>query len=205
MQFIYTLEERLRANLPGRNAQAEMSVIATSTDHFGARENARNAGVLSLFFPKNDEWHMALIRRAFHEKDHHSRQVSFPGGSFEERDVSFEKTALRETEEEINVNQSAINIIGELTSLYIPVSNFNVHPYVGYTTERPDFSPQPGEVEAVLEIPLTSLLAPESRFKKAIEVRGAWIKNVPVFQFGDDVVWGATAMMLNELVVLMKR
>ena len=204
MEFIQRLEERLKGELPGRLAQMEMSVIPMNGDHFVQRENARNAGVLSLFFPSGGEWNMALIRRAFHEKDHHSRQISFPGGSFEARDVTFEQTALREAEEEINVNQSKVKVLGALTNLYIPVSNFNVFPYVAYTEERPDFLPQEGEVEAVLEIPLSTLLNTANKFNTTINVRGQQLTNVPVFQFGADTVWGATAMMLNELVTLVK-
>ncbi len=204
MQFISQLEQQLRKPLPGRSVQAEMSVIPTENNHFTPRSGARNAGVLSLFFPKNSVWHLALIRRAFHEKDHHSRQISFPGGSYEERDGSFEKTALRETEEEINVHQSKVQIIGKLTEIYIPVSNFNVHPYVGFMDEYPDFKPQQGEVDAVLEIPVDVLIDDGNRLKMPIETRGYKIPDVPVFQFDEDVVWGATAMMLNELIAIIK-
>lgn len=204
MEFIRRLEERLKGELPGRSAQVQMSAVPTNGDHFVQRENGRNAGVLSLFFPNEGEWSLALIRRAFHEKDHHSRQISFPGGSFEAKDVTFRQTALREAEEEINVVQSKVKVIGELTNLYIPVSNFNVFPFVAYTEERPDFVPQQGEVEAVLEIPLSTLLDRSNKQRTTIEVRGYQLTNVPVFQFGEDRVWGATAMMLNELVTLIE-
>ncbi len=204
MEFIQKLEVGLKGELPGRSAQLEMSATPMSEAHFIQRKDARNAGVLSLFFPKEEQWHLALIRRAFHEKDHHSRQISFPGGSFEPADITYEKTALREAEEEINVKQSEVKVLGSLTNLYIPVSNFNVFPFVGYTERRPDFYPQDGEVEAVLEIPLSSLMDTANKSLTTIEVRGHQLTDVPVFQFGDDTVWGATAMMLNELVTLIK-
>lgn len=205
MDFINRFKKNLEAPLPGKDAQYEMARNFRSRANITAPPNARTAGVLALFYPKNEEWHIALIRRRAHEKDPHSAQISFPGGKFEESDGSLLNTALREAQEETGIAPDKVEMLGPLTSLYIPVSNFEVHPFVGYSTSRPNFIPQEDEVDDILEIPVSFLLDPANIQTTDMVVRNYPLKDVHCFKFKDNIIWGATAMMLNELVTVARR
>lgn len=114
-------------------------------------------------------------------------------------------TALREAMEETGVAPDQVEMLGPLTSLYIPVSNFEVHPFVGYTTTRPDFVLQQDEVDDIIEVPVSFLLDPGSIQTIDLTVRNFQLKNVHCFKYEGHIIWGATAMMLNELVMVAKR
>jgi 8-oxo-dGTP pyrophosphatase MutT (NUDIX family) len=196
--MIDNIRQKLGQTLPGRIAQLEMA--PTLRKHYKvAPDDATVACVLVLLFPKNDDWHFTLIQRMPHEKDSHSGQISFPGGRLEDDDESLLAGALREAEEEVGVPREDINVLGRLTELYIPVSNFLVHPFVGFLETPPEFVPQPSEVDAILEVSVAELN--KMKNKKTREISGGKnivLKNVPYFDFGGKVVWGATAMMLSE-------
>ena len=197
--MINKIKQRLLQPLPGGKIQLKMAPHLRKVYDI-APKNATIACVLILLFPKNEEWHFVLIQRMPHEKDRHSGQVSFPGGRLEESDISLEYGALREAEEEVGVDKNEIEILGRLTELYIPVSNFLVHPFVGFMEKTPEWTAQPSEVESILEIPLADLLDKEKRKKVDMKMRNNIIlKDTPYFDFDGKVVWGATAMMLNEL------
>ena len=145
-----------------------------------------------------------LIERAAHPKDRHSGQISFPGGSWEDSDGSLEAVALREAHEEIGIPPAQIQVLGRLTELYIPVSNFMVHPFVGIIHGTPTFSPQPGEVAHILTPPVHQFFSPE--YQKTTDLSLAenlTIRNVPYFEVDGRVVWGATAMILSELIEIL--
>ncbi len=165
--------------------------------------NPRNAAVMMLFFPKEASTHIALILRPEYEGVH-SGQIALPGGKFEKEDLNFTETALRETEEEIGVAIHHVEVIKTLTKVYIPPSNFWVHPFLGFTEERPQFVIQEEEVAKVIEVPLEELLN-EGNVKPQI-LSTSYAKNieVPSFMLNGYVVWGATAMMLSELKMFIK-
>ncbi|MFT6148189.1 MAG: 8-oxo-dGTP pyrophosphatase MutT (NUDIX family), partial [Saprospiraceae bacterium] len=142
MKFITALKEHLESNdLPGRVAQHDMAHGARKTwlNHYKRPENAKVAATLTLLYPKQNQWHVALMERVSHAKDKHGGQVSFPGGKAEKSDVDLKYTALREAEEELGIPKSEVNILGQMTELYIPVSNFLVYPFIGFTKKAPDF------------------------------------------------------------------
>ena len=203
-RLIYNLEEGLRQPLPGRAAQYEMA-HAVRQDTPPPPPNAREAGVLALLFPKDKDWHLTLIlRQNNNPNDRHGGQVSFPGGKREVHDEDLQATALREAEEEVGVDPSAVNLLGALSELYIPVSNFKVQPYVGFTEQTPQFVPQPEEVQAVLEVPFRQFLSKNTRRKKDLHLYPQLIlRDVPYFDVADQTVWGATAMMISELVAVL--
>lgn len=205
MDFISRFKESLQQPLPGKGAQLEMAKNFRTREEMTAPPDARTAGVLMLFYPKNEEWHIALIRRRAHENDPHSAQISFPGGKYETRDGTLMHTALREAMEETGITPDQVEMLGPLTSLYIPVSNFEVHPFVGYATTRPHFIPQEDEVDDIIEVPVSFLLDPESIQTIDLVVRNFQLKNVHCFKFDGHIIWGATAMMLYELVMVAKR
>lgn len=206
--LIQTLQRRLQEPLPGIEAQIQMishrlAVSADSVSRFHVPETHRKASVLLLLYLKNNEWHTALMQRP--ESSYpHSRQVSFPGGGVETIDQDAKDTALRETEEEFGIPKHKIEIIGQLTHLYIPVSNYLVYPFVGYLPEVPTFYPDPSEVEEILEIPIAHVINKENRKIKTIATHSGRLPDVPYFDLHQKVVWGATAMMLSEFAVLME-
>lgn len=204
--FTKEIEQKLlQSTLPGLNSQLKMAPISRLAEHakysrassWGS-ENARKSAVLILFYPKNDLTHLAMIVRAA-DKSVHSGQVSFPGGMAEESDHSLIDTALREANEEIGIVSDSVKIIGQLTKLYIPPSNFDVFPFVGVTFSTPVFKSN-YEVQKVLEIELGTFTLPETRTHKRIQHRTGNNFEVPCYYIHGEVIWGATAMIISELL-----
>ena len=158
----------------------------------------RLGSVLLLLYCVDDELHLVLTLRPTYEGIH-SGQVSCPGGRHEPPE-SLAMTALRETEEEIGVPPAAVELLGELTTLYVLPSDYEVHPFVGFHAGgRPVFAPHSREVAAIIETPLSLLLDPATRVEEEWDLRGLRM-TVPFFLVGEYKVWGATAMMLSEFV-----
>jgi len=196
--MIDQLKQKLQQPLPGRAAQVKMA-SKNRYYHIPESKDATLASVMVLLFPKNKEWHFTLIQRVPHPLDVHSGQISFPGGRMDATDSSFEFTALRETEEEVGIPKEDVNVIGKLTELYIPVSNYLVHPFVGYLEKTPTFQAEPAEVASILEIPISEFIKEENKKLMDMKVRNNIIlKDTPYFDLLGNVVWGATALMLSE-------
>ena len=188
--------------LPGRAAHA---VLAKNLgrENVVAPENARVAAVMILLLTNtSDELEIVFTERAVTDNaDIHSGQMSFPGGKYDETDTDVEFTALRETSEEIGVSPELAQVLGKMTPLYIPVSNFIVHPYVGYIDHQPDFVMEEREVAEIVTSPLSYLLEYTEPSATDIIIRkGLTLKDVPYFNVKEKVVWGATSMMLNEFL-----
>ena len=169
-------------------------------------DNARPSAVLCLLFPIDGELHVLLMKRR-EDKTAHSGQVSFPGGSYESTDADFKATALREAQEEVGIVSADVDILGALTPLYIPVSNFNVYPYVGFAKQRPLYNLSQNEVSYIIEVPLSSLLHADR--KTVTDVVSPAVPNVirkiNAYKLEDDtIIWGATAMIISELEVLLE-
>ena len=158
----------------------------------------RLGGVLLLLYCVDDELHLVLTLRPTYEGIH-SGQVSCPGGRHEPPETLV-TTALRETEEEIGVPPAAVELLGQLTTLYVLPSDYEVHPFVGFHAGgRPVFAPHTREVAAIIETPLRLLLDPATRAEEEWNLRGLRM-GVPFFLVGEYKVWGATAMILSEFV-----
>ncbi len=201
--FLTDLKEKLAGDLPGQAAQHKMSHPVRRLAQ-PAPATARKAGVLCLFYEKNDEPYVVFIQRtSSNSNDRHGGQIAFPGGKAEESDADMTATALRETEEEIGIPAADIDILGALTPLYIPVSDFRVFPFVGYVDYAPTFVPQEAEVAAVLEIPFSLLQDKISRKVKDMRFsENIIMKDMPYFDLQGYTLWGATAMMMSELLEL---
>lgn len=206
--FVDTLRTRLSGPLPGRDAQYKMASIRRLQElqpHAAPPDSATVACVLNLLYQQDSAWHTVLIVRTANPRDRHSGQVSFPGGRWESGDGSLANVALREAEEEVGVPKQQVEILGQLTELYIPVSNFLVHPFVGLLHgPSVQFRPQPGEVEKILTPPLSVFRSSESRKTTDIRInQDIALENVPYFEVDGRVVWGATAMIMNEFLELL--
>jgi 8-oxo-dGTP pyrophosphatase MutT (NUDIX family) len=203
--FIISLSKRLRQPLPGEEAQRQMlpELSDTLRFHYTSREHAREGSVLILFYQKSGLWHFPLIKRPVYAGVH-SGQVAFPGGKRDPEDNDRIVTALRETEEEIGVARAKVEVIGALTELFIPVSNFRVLPVVGVMHEVPAFVPDAQEVDGVLEAPVEDLLHPANIKSRPITTSQRITLQAPYFALCGEVVWGATAMMLSELAMVLK-
>jgi 8-oxo-dGTP pyrophosphatase MutT (NUDIX family) len=170
-----------------------------------AMKNAKKAGVMALFYPDfNEKTKLVLILRKTY-KGVHSAQVAFPGGKLENQDKNLEATAVRETFEEIGVPIQEIQVLKQLTEVYIPPSNFFVQPFFGILNATPNFKKQDEEVEAIIEIALSHFLDDEIIINKTVKTSYDVEVEVPAFKLNNHVVWGATAMMLSEIKDLLKQ
>lgn len=161
-------------------------------------DNARQAAVLIYLYPIEGVMHAVFIRRNEYPGVH-SGQIAFPGGKVETEDVSLWHTALREAQEEVGIIPEHVSLIKPITSVYIPPSNFQVFPFLAYGHERPQFVLQVEEVSEILEFPLTHLL--EDANVTTLRLATSYSKSieVPAFQIENQIIWGATAMMVSEL------
>lgn len=201
---ITQLQQKLKEPLPGLTAQNRMAsrVRALPSE---IPQNARESAVMALLFPAMEELYLLLIKRIEDGKPH-SGQISFPGGRRDMTDSDLQTTALRETYEEVGIPPSDIQILGGMSSLYIPVSNSNVFPYVGYVPRHPEYILSATEVQYVLEVPVRQLFNPDIKSVKSITPSAfpdITIK-APVYEWDKEhIIWGATAMMISELEELM--
>ena len=185
--------------LPGKQAHRELAPYRNEIELDFKNKNPKIASTLLLIYPKDGETFFCLIERQEYEGTH-SNQISFPGGKNESGE-SMKETALRETMEEIGVDPVSINIIGELSQVFVPPSNFLIHPFVGYCDFTPDFKANEREVKRIIEVNIKAL------FKKdVIKVKKMSFKKssgnvdfeVPYLDLNNKIVWGATSVILNE-------
>lgn len=193
------LKQKLREPLPGLDAQYEMAP-ATRERYPIDKLNPnsyRKSAVMILIYSLNDSYYIPLTKRHTYEGKH-SGQISLPGGKIDESDISLKHTALRELSEEIGINEH-VDVIGTLTPIYIPVSNFYVEPYVGiYTKTEINFNTNEREVSELIHLNLEVL-----KNDKIIQTNGivhgdGYKLKTPYFEVEGQVIWGATAMILNE-------
>ena len=183
-------------NLPGEKAQNMMLPKSRVDIKFpNTTERAIPSAVLILLYPYNDDINFILTERT-NDVQHHKGQISLPGGSWEDGEHLHE-TAMRETEEEIGIPMDEINIVCELTPLFVKVTGYMIHPFVGYVQQKPNITPDPNEVKNVFTSSISDLLNPNNSLSELWTIRKTPV-NVPFFKFGEHKVWGATAMILSE-------
>lgn len=205
-EFAALLNESFSSKLPGQMAHlmlASEQRIRDITDP-SRQSNARRSGVLLLFYLQSDKPHLVFIKRPVYNGVH-SGQISFPGGKWEEDDESLYHTALREAAEEIGILVDKVRFVGRLTELYIPPSNFIVSPFVGIYDGIPAFLINKSEVSEILKIPLSDFLIDNDAFKPVeILLPDGSTLITPGFIFEGNIIWGATAMILNEFLIMWK-
>ncbi len=199
--FSERLQQRLQQPLPGEAAHRKMASSARSRLGVKPNERTRRSAVLLCFYPYQESIYVPLILRPQYDGVH-AGQMAFPGGRMERFDENLTRTALREAQEEVGIRVSDVTVLGLLTELFIPPSNFYVQPVVGILPYRPDFYPDPREVEDIVEVDLDTLLDETIVGNSKIEVRGMTV-DAPFYQIQGHRVWGATAMMISELLVVL--
>jgi len=205
MKFtVNMIEAALNKPLPGIKAQLRMAPRPGSLKLPTPQSTPRKSGVLILLFPSEEtgELCFVLTRRTEIVADHKG-QISLPGGAVDPDDPSIAYTALREACEEVGVCSDVMRILGPLTPIYIPPSDFCVQPYVAYMSQFPQFFPQPEEVAEIIEVPLPHLLDQQN------VVVEDWllddeVKQVPFFNIYGHKVWGATAVVLSEFAAILE-
>jgi 8-oxo-dGTP pyrophosphatase MutT (NUDIX family) len=199
------LKKRLSQTLPGVAAQEKMASSIRTALRLKADpdELTRKSAVLLLFYPEADQIFLPMIVRPVYTGVH-SGQVAFPGGRMEDTDRDLPDTALREAHEEIGIPPATVEVLGLLSPLFIPASNYIVYPVVGAIDVRPDFNTDPREVAQLLEIPLNDLLDATRIGTKEIVVRDNITIQAPFYDLQGQMVWGASAMILSELLVVLE-
>ncbi|UZD23694.1 CoA pyrophosphatase [Algoriphagus halophytocola] len=187
--------------LPGKSAQVKMSPMPVDQRRFEENLPAyhRKGAVLILFYPDQNQALFPLIKRPEYPGVH-SGQIALPGGKMEDFDADIIATALREANEEVGVKPDSVEIIGQMSDLFIPASNFLVSPVIGFSEEIPDFVPEEREVERIIQASVKTLFEPSYRKKKILTLSNNFKLDTPYFEVDQEVVWGATAMILSELL-----
>jgi 8-oxo-dGTP pyrophosphatase MutT (NUDIX family) len=199
--FIKNLEDGLKDPLPGRDFQFSMAPeVRKEMDYVTP---GRPAAVMILLYPESDKIKIVFLKRTEYDGPH-SGQISFPGGMFEIFDKDLKATAKRETAEETGISGNKIKVIGKLSLLHIPVSNFTVHPFVGVLQGIPAFKPDPSEVKYIITEDLSDFFSPSCRIKEQWTLFGDAV-NVPIFSINSHQIWGATAMILSEFLEVIDR
>ena len=202
--LVERLTERLQRALPSALAHDPLRAVpvGNSLPSFSHKLPPKPGSVLILLYEKNGSIEFPLIKRPEYIGAH-GGQVSLPGGKAEPGEDSI-ATALREAQEEIGVDPSGIKVLGRLSDFFVVPSNFLVTPVVATAHEVPLFRPDPYEVSRILYGNINALLSPDAIRVKEILAAGTFRMNAPHFEIENEVVWGATAMMLNELRMILQ-
>lgn len=199
------LKEEIKKGLPGSQVQWMMASSNRMLEDFPLipGTDARMAAVLILLWPENDSVHTVFMKRPDYT-GYHGGQISFPGGKQEPSDENIIWTAFREAREETGIDTREIEVLGMLTPMFIPVSKMLVTGVVGWNKTKPSFSPDSEEVEFLIEADIVKFLESSIVRTKPMEIRGK-VYEVRYFDYEGHVIWGATSMMLNELLEILRR
>ncbi len=202
LDLLGRIEKGLAAALPGVAAQLTMAPEPRQGHkaYFEVEATSRKAGVLILLHVKDGRLSLLLTRRT-ERVLHHRGQISLPGGE-QHPGESVEATALRETAEELGPDLGAVRVLGRLTPLYIPPSNYCIYPTVAFVPGTLAFRLQPEEVDELIEVPVDRLADPAAVRREVWRYGGRDVE-VPFYEFEGHKIWGATAMVLAEFLALL--
>lgn len=198
------LKEALRGELPGIEAHSKMlppgrRLKTIDSDLLSVKQSS----VLLLLFPEEGRLYICLMKRPSTMK-HHPGQISFPGGKVEKDDVSAEVAALREAREEVGVDPVRIEVLGKMSDLFVEVSRFSIQPFLAWSDQRPDFSLNSGEVEELILLPLDDYLGEDIISETELQTVTGMLP-VKYYPYNGQIIWGATAMILTELIEILKK
>jgi len=205
-QIINILRDKLQDELPGVDAHLRLAPALRRKDLSAGSlpSDALNSAVLIILYPLKKRLHTVVILRNEYDGAH-SGQISFPGGKAEKCDSTFLDTALREAQEEIGINPADMEIIGPLSTFYVSPSNFVIYPFLAYSAKHPVFQPDPMEVQKIVEIDIFQRLRFEKIIQKELTFKNGFQITVPGFSLGSEFMWGATAMIISELITLLEK
>jgi 8-oxo-dGTP pyrophosphatase MutT (NUDIX family) len=208
MDLFHILKTHVNHQLPGEDAHLNMSPLGrkrSSEAKAEAHKIIPSAVALILNYDQNEQLALTFIQRQVYDGKH-SGQIGFPGGKFETSDLDLKYTAIRETKEEIGIDLHDQYFIGKLTDVFIPVTSFHIEPYLFYFPEAANYQKNEREVAEIFNIPLNHLLN-EANILVSDQVlqNGIKVKNIPYFSYEDKQIWGATALMINELRHIFQR
>jgi 8-oxo-dGTP pyrophosphatase MutT (NUDIX family) len=190
--------------LPGEAAHAPYKRYRQQFEANHTEQTRRPAAVAIHLYPQNSAWHFILIERSIYNGQH-SGQMAFPGGKPDPTDPHLEFTARRESLEEIGIPIDRGQHLKTLSKVWIPVSGFEVSPYVFLHEQAPLLQPDPREVQEIISVSVSDLIADSSLTSKDIEIPGGQVLEAhPCFLLNNKIVWGATALMLNEVRMLLR-
>jgi 8-oxo-dGTP pyrophosphatase MutT (NUDIX family) len=205
LDFVSQLRYRLLKELPGLPAQLLMAPPTRQKELQHSTTLPKIGAVMITLYQKNNDWHILLMRRT-EDGGAHSGQISLPGGKQDANDGSNAFTALRELQEEMGIGYESIELLGALTPLYIPPSNFLITPIVCFWHPAHLLQPSATEVQSVLQIKLKDLFASVTKSTEEVfrSDKKNLLMNTPVYKLENNIViWGATAMVLSELEALL--
>lgn len=202
MELVQRLSILLQQPLPGEAAHSKLAPYRKNFTPKGVEP--KHSAVMALFYLKDEKWHLALTKRNEYSGTH-SAQVSFPGGKKDEIDSDLIFTAIRETKEEIGVQIEKNQIIGLISSVYIPPSNFLVQPVLAWSPVLPQFELNTREVNYIIEISIDQLKDPASLSHEKIKMSTGLTMTVPCFKIENEIIWGATAVILSEIKELFEK
>ncbi len=198
------LKTALQGELPGGEAHSKMLPPGRRLKTYDHEQvSVKLSSVLVLLFPEDEKLFVCLMKRPSTMK-HHPGQISFPGGKVEEQDTSAEMTALREAQEEVGINPESVEILGKLSDLYVEVSRFSIQPFLAWANQKPEFEINSGEVESLILFPLSDFMACETILETGMETFSG-VLQVRYYPFDGEIIWGATAMILSELMEILKK
>ncbi|MCF8231285.1 MAG: CoA pyrophosphatase [Bacteroidales bacterium] len=203
--LIEQLRETLNKTLPGNAAHKLLEPQTRRRyDKHTPLVHPRKSSIMIIIFPSGDFFSTYTILRPKYDGIH-SDQIGFPGGQKEWQDDNLLDTAIRETQEEIAVTIDKNEVLGKLTDIYIPPSNFMVAPYIAFRESKPSTERQPSEVEKIIEVNLREIIAPDAIVSRSLYVEHYGEVHVPCFMAGEYVIWGATAMIMSELREVLRK
>jgi len=211
--LIENIKENLELKLPGILSWNRMAVKPINDNNIENEKIIRyeellsenklsemkQAAVLVCFFKKNGEYHLPLIRRPMHEKNHPG-QIALPGGAMEENET-LENTALREAFEEVGIIPESVEIIGKMTPLPVPVSKYLISPFIGVAKHEPKWNINKQEVDELIILKFEDLIDSNNGYYEDWNLNGNTLR-VPIFKVMNKEIWGATAAVLSELLDL---
>lgn len=197
------LKSALSGELPGYRAHLKMlppgrRLVRDNQDASAVVQSS----VLLLVYPEGEQLYICLTKRPTTMKNHPG-QISFPGGKVEDDDISAEAAALREAQEEVGVDPSSFEVLGKLSDLYVEVSKFSIQPFLAWADKKPDFEVNESEVEALILLPLTDFVRLEQVSEVELETITGMLR-VKCYPYRNERIWGATAMILTELIELLR-
>ncbi len=200
-EFKERLEAMEKSPLPGDMAHLQMTPYKKGLKV--SPDNPRLSAVMLTAYADAEEAKILLLKRSVYSGVH-SAQVGLPGGKMDENDKSLLNTALREMQEETGITENFLVLKGELSPMYIPPSNFMVHPFVAVCERLPDIVLDKREVQYYFGIKVSELI--DDNFLQKMDIKTSYgaIKDVPYFHLNDEIIWGATAAILNELKQILK-